>query len=101
MTDEKIISFARMIRDGGHWHQLDLISFARMIETHLSYASIHSCGPDCDRPACVNVRRVAAAEREACAKVCEENLSPLGGADKYFNNGVKSCVKAIRARGQE
>jgi hypothetical protein len=71
MTDEKIISFARTIRDGGHWDQLDLINFARMIETHLSYASIHSCGPDCDRPACVNVRRAVEREREECALLCE------------------------------
>lgn len=92
MTDEKIISFARMIRDGGHWHQLDLISFARMIETHLSYASIHSCGPDCDRPACVNVRRVVEAEREACAKAVEV-------FDKTFQTGGV-IAHAIRARGQ-
>ncbi len=89
MTDEKIISFARMIRDGGHWDQLDIISFARMIETHLSYASIHSCGPDCDRPACVNVRRAVGREREAV----------LDLVDAYAKNNT-DLADAIRARGQ-
>jgi hypothetical protein len=91
MTDEKIISFARMIRDGGHWDQLDLINFARMIATHLSYDSIHSCGPDCDRPACVNVRRAVEREREACAKVCE----------RVKLKGREVFADAIRARSNE
>lgn len=92
MTDEKIISFARMIRDGGHWDQLDLINFARMIATHLSYDSIHSCGPDCDRPACVNVRRAVEREREACAKAVEV-------FDRTFQTGGV-IAHAIRARGK-
>lgn len=37
---------------------------------------------------------VAAAEREACAKVCDENER----ANLY---GVKECANAIRARGKE
>jgi hypothetical protein len=90
MTDEKIISFARMIRDGGHWNQLDLINFARMIATYLSYDSIHSCGPDCDRPACVNVRKAVEAEREAV----------LDLVDAYAKNNT-DLADAIRARGNE
>ncbi len=41
---------------------------------------------------------VAAAEREACAKVCEE-----GGRDGSGRIHVQAwgCAKAIRARGQE
>ncbi len=38
---------------------------------------------------------VAAAEREACAKVCEE----VADIDWYWD-GAMPCVKAIRARGQ-
>ena len=34
---------------------------------------------------------VAAAEREACAKVCET----------FYNHEAKDCAEAIRARGQE
>ena len=39
---------------------------------------------------------VAAAEREACAKVCEERTDPLG----YANLTAEACAAAIRARGQ-
>jgi hypothetical protein len=38
---------------------------------------------------------VAAAEREACAKVCEKDATEWG----YDSNGA-SCAIAIRARGQ-
>ena len=31
MTDEKIIALARAVRDGGHWNQLDIINFARLV----------------------------------------------------------------------
>jgi hypothetical protein len=34
---------------------------------------------------------VAAAEREACAKVCET----------FYNHEAKDCAEAIRSRGQE
>jgi hypothetical protein len=39
---------------------------------------------------------VAAAEREACAEVCEKDATAWG----YDSNGA-SCAIAIRARGQE
>jgi hypothetical protein len=37
-----------------------------------------------------------AAEREACAKVCEERTDPLG----YANLTAEACAAAIRARGE-
>ena len=33
---------------------------------------VHSCGPTCKRYACVAMREAVKAEREACAKVCED-----------------------------
>ena len=44
-------------------------------------------------------RIVAAAEREACAKVCEELLSMVSTGDEHMD-GVWDCINAIRARGQ-
>jgi hypothetical protein len=41
---------------------------------------------------------VAAAEREACAKVCDELHWPWRMGD---NSGPKECAAAIRARGQQ
>ena len=41
---------------------------------------------------------VAAAEREACAKVAEEATSAW--TEYEFNSGCMYCAKAIRARGE-
>ena len=51
---------------------------------------IHSCHPWCDRPICVAVREAIAAEREACAKVCER---------KSAVKGSEIFAARIRARG--
>jgi hypothetical protein len=61
---------------------------------------IHTCGPDCQKPLCVNRRREVAAageaEREACAKVCDDlMLAHPGRADLTADQ----CAQAIRARG--
>ena len=42
---------------------------------------------------------VAAHEREACAKVCEELLSVISAGDEH-RDGVADCIVAIRARGE-
>ena len=41
---------------------------------------IHSCGPDCQRYACVSMREAVEAEREACAKLAEEHMQECEGA---------------------
>jgi hypothetical protein len=41
---------------------------------------------------------VAAAEREACAKVCEETTAAW--TQHLYNSGCVDCATAIRARGQ-
>lgn len=54
---------------------------------------IHSCGPTCDKHACVATRKAVNAEREACARVCEpqeEHDDPLT---------AWKIAAAIRARG--
>ena len=51
---------------------------------------IHSCGPTCKRYACVAMREAVEAEREACAKVCEDTNTLLAWPTYAY---------AIRARG--
>ena len=41
---------------------------------------------------------VAAAEREECAKVCEETTAAW--TEHLYNEGSMDCAAAIRARGQ-
>ena len=61
---------------------------------------IHTCHADCQRPACVAVREAVAAEREACAKVCDERAAtaPIGSDEQCE---AEDCAAAIRARGQQ
>lgn len=54
---------------------------------------IHSCHPNCDRPICVAVREAVKAEREECAKVCEE-LKTESDAEFYGHE----FAAAIRSR---
>ena len=48
----------------------------------------HTCSNRCQRYACVAVREAVRVEREACAKVCDDNYFAFMAAD------------AIRARGE-
>ena len=67
---------------------------------------IHSCGPTCQRYACVAMREAVEAEREECAKVCEELLDrPSGYQGTWEGYGEfktqmtgQECADAIRAR---
>ena len=46
---------------------------------------------------------VAAAEREACAKVCDSSIHDtyIGGYTGAIHSARRECADAIRARGQE
>ena len=56
---------------------------------------IHSCGPTCTKVGCVAVRKAVEAEREACAKVCEEVGEE---SDSFTRDILRSTATAIRAR---
>ena len=45
---------------------------------------------------------VAAVEREACAEMCEGRaiITPEWQLDQHYNQAVRHCAAAIRARGQ-
>jgi hypothetical protein len=61
----------------------------------IKWNSIHSCHDDCQNPACVIVREAVEAEREACAKVCDDIDNEYEGEDVL----AAWCAAAIRARG--
>ena len=47
---------------------------------------------------------VAAAEREACAKVCDKEAVRIvidSPEERAYNNAVSDCAAAIRARGKK
>ena len=45
------------------------------------------------------VNKAVEAEREACAKVCEDNATDLSEGD--WDSACNNCADHIRARGQE
>jgi hypothetical protein len=57
---------------------------------------IHSCGPTCKRYACVAMREAVEAEREACAKVCDELDAEYEAVCQMTS---VMCGQAIRNRG--
>ncbi len=86
MTEDEII---RMAREAG------FLTHENSLYTNHRYGD---CLQEVQRFAAL----VAAAEREACAKVCEEVLEQYRGTDmgKHAELVGDDCAAAIRARGQ-
>ena len=92
MNREKLIE---MLMQAGFEYTSDLVSkidkFEKLLEIEherIKWDGLHSCHPECDRPACVHTRKAVEAEREACAQIA-------------FNSATYiEAAKAIRARGK-
>jgi len=94
ITKGKIHGFDR---DGDYTEELKAFEALVRADEAAKYTwDVHSCGPTCTKAACVAMREAVEAEREACAKVCEERTDPLG----YANLTAEACAAAIRARGE-
>ena len=85
MTREEIIRMAREagckpFRSPEHWDDVQVFATPNVLER---FAAL-----------------VAAAEREACAKVCDNRITNEAGMQRedYEN---QQCAKAIRARGEQ
>lgn len=109
----------RLARESGVWDMLvtysgefldgnpeadclpELMRLAALIEDHITFSSVHTCSPGCTKPACMAVRKAVEAEREMCAKVCEELRDDwLRGLGRYefMAEGADYCADAIRSR---
>jgi hypothetical protein len=68
---------------------------------------IHTCGPDCQKPLCVNRRREIAAaveaEREACAEIADSQIknTALLTVKPGKSAAAWDIANAIRARGSK
>jgi hypothetical protein len=80
------------------WEQFGLYGFTRfanVVAKHLYYDGIHTCNDECQRPACVAIRKAVEREREACAKVAD-----LVAREIDDTNGTATYIAAaIRTRG--
>lgn len=47
--------------------------------------------------------RMLAAEREACATICDQRkvITPEWQMDQHYNQGTRHCAEAIRLRGRK
>ena len=108
MTRDEIIRMAREAGFSGYmfgyWDDYEVVVSADTIERfaalvaeaereRLKWDGIHSCHPECDRPACVNMRKAVEAEREACIDIAEQHATIEGIAQKI--------IADIRARGHK
>ena len=79
-----------------------LVALVRADQDEKYKWDIHSCGPTCKRYACVAMREAVEAEREACAKVCEElvpDMSRTANDASVWDVATFDCAIAIRNRG--
>jgi hypothetical protein len=74
------------------WGEEWVLKFFALIQQNLYYDGIHTCHDECQRPACVAVRKAVEREREECARVVEQ-----AGIDGY---GTLAAAAMIRARGE-
>jgi hypothetical protein len=102
MTQDEIMRMALEagIRDSMEYPHMEcdeqsLERFAALIEKHLSYDGIHTCHDQCQRPACVAIRKAVEREREACITLIENIAQSYHEPSWAFD-----LVKKIRARGQ-
>jgi hypothetical protein len=91
MTQDEIIEMARHIADMFGTRMCDENN-----DTHGE--ELYAMGMD---DIAETIKLVAAKEREACAKVCEE-LPPIGvdESKQWERATLKDCAAAIRARGE-
>ena len=85
MTQDEIIEMAKqagLMADGEMWFSPTYGSG----DVHISHLESFA-------------KLVAEKEREACAKVCEENATDLSEGD--WDSACNNCADLIRARGQE
>jgi len=100
-TQEQILQWAREVwgdDSGKPWSDAALLHITQLAaiayeagQESMKWDGIHSCHPDCQRPACVHTRKAVEAEREACAV----EVAAIDADGWEFN-----MAAIIRARGQ-
>lgn len=100
MNNEDIIRMAQQTGWDFGWEMTveHVCEFAALVAAAereaIKWNSIHSCHADCQNPACVIVREAVEAEREECAKMCEE----ISDEEYYFG---RQYADMLRARGDK
>lgn len=94
MTQEDIIRMAREadVSIRGNWDEMALERFAALVEE----AATEAANVRANNSWTLMCKKMVAAEREACAKVCEEAAEDGSEMDGY--DTAYHCAASIRAR---
>ncbi len=87
MTDAQL---KKLAKENNYEPTYELISFARLVLINAKIQDLKSVA--------INTRAAVMKEREACAKVCEENSTMFG--DSALIGVCRTNAKRIRARGE-
>ena len=116
---EELEAFAALVRadERSSWpaemeameRQVNILTDALAEERVRTKWDVHSCGPTCNRYACVAMREAVKAERDACEALREHEdvLAPVGNSawgeayQEGWGQGTAAYRDAIRARGSK
>ena len=108
MTRDDIIRMAREVwgdDSGKPWSEAALLHITQLAtlayeagQESMKWDGIHSCHPDCQRPACVHTRKTYQEGYEAGRK--DENEAAIEDARTVGGEAGAEMEKLIRARGQ-
>ncbi len=91
MNQDDIIRMAQeagiVVTGEAVWKLCEIVAAAE--RQRMEIDSIHTCHAECPRPACVAVREAVKAEREACARVCDEYAQARYAAEAIRERGEK------------
>ena len=115
-TQEQVIAWAREVwgdDSGKPWSEAALLHITQLAalayeagQESMKWDGIHSCHPDCQRPACVHTRKTYQEgyeagrkdENEECGKICDA-AQLFGNIDERW--AAKCCADQIRARREQ
>ena len=98
LTTEEIVKMARQAGLCGLVEGGIIDEFERFAEIVVKNAFVRPCCQQFDKCQKICMPRAAAAEREACAKLCEDKCP---GQSLIYVMAMADCAEAIRARGVE
>jgi len=79
------------------WGEEWVLKFFALIQQQMLFDGIHTCNDECQRPACVAVRKAVEREREACAQIVEALKEIVDAADGAGWNQLDATFTRARA----
>jgi predicted ATP-grasp superfamily ATP-dependent carboligase len=101
MTKEDIIRMAREAEFDSHGHIIaNQLAHLERFAALVAAAATEAANARANTSWALMCKKMVAAEKEACAKVCEEMRTYVGRNNAVTQSSAQDCATAIRARGQ-